>query len=404
MKTPPIENAPPGDDFYTPPPLLPGDTHGAPIYQRRLDNPTAELACGDNWLVLYRSEDVHGKAIATSGIIALPRTEPPPGGFPVVTWAHGTVGVAHLCAPSRDTNASGAHTVNALPQRMLNHLLGRGWAVAMTDYEGLGTTDRTHPFLLGKSEAHGVLDIVRTARALFGKAISDRFAIVGHSQGGQAALFAAHVAHNWTPELRLAGVCAIAPANHPLEQVHAGAVYKGYTPGLAFTPLFLCGAIGGDPSIRPEKVLAPDVYVKRWPHVTERCRAGLSEEDSWGGIRGVEQFTPDYPSSKNEHQARFDVQLAAMNPDVSLTVPVRIAQAADDDRVQAKPEAYPGTDRLVKELNATNPRNHVEYVRYPEGVVKPDALLGVHFGTINHDAPALMDWLTARFDQLVQSR
>jgi len=75
---------------YIPPLLLPGGTHGDPVYQRRLDNPTAELACGNNWLVMYRSEDVHGNPIATSGVIALPRAAPPPGGFPVITWAHGT--------------------------------------------------------------------------------------------------------------------------------------------------------------------------------------------------------------------------------------------------------------------------------------------------------------------------
>jgi len=343
---------------------------------------------------------VHGEPIATSGIIALPFADPPPGGFPVITWAHGTVGVAHLCAPSRDTLASGAHPMNAVPQRMLNYFLKNGWAVAMTDYEGLGTTDRRHPYLLGKSEAYGALDIVRAARALFGDAISDRFAIVGHSQGGQAALFTAHHAPAWTPELRLAGVCAMAPANHPLQQVHAGAGYDGYTPGLAFTALFLCGAIGGDPSILPEEVLAPDVYRDRWPHVTERCRAGLSDKDSWGGIRGIEQFMPGYPLRTNQHQARFDAQLAAMNPDLSLTVPVRIAQAADDDRVQADPAPLPGTDRLVEELNATNPGNQVEYVRYPGNVVKPDALLGVHFGTINHDTPATIAWLTAMFGKL----
>lgn len=75
-------------------------------------------------------------------------------------------------------------------------------------------------------------------------------------------------------------------------------------------------------------------------------------------------------------------------------------RARPSDRVWAAPEGLPGTDRLVKELNATNPGNHVEYVRYPEGVVKPDALLGVHFGTINHDTPAMIAWLTAMLDRV----
>lgn len=52
---------------------------------------------GDNWLVLYWSQDAHGNAVATSGIIVVSRTEPPVGGFPGISWAHGTVGVADLC-------------------------------------------------------------------------------------------------------------------------------------------------------------------------------------------------------------------------------------------------------------------------------------------------------------------
>ena len=153
-----------GDAFYTPPDLPVDGEHGDPIYQRPLDNPTAVLTDGDNWLVLYQSQDVSGNPIATSGIIALPATPPPSGGYPVVSWAHGTVGVASLCAPSRDQPSSQAHPMNAYPQTLLNALLRQGYAVTMTDYEGLGTTDRTHPYLLGASEAHGVLDIVRNAR------------------------------------------------------------------------------------------------------------------------------------------------------------------------------------------------------------------------------------------------
>src|SRR4051794_12835550 len=60
--------APRGDAFYTPPRALPGCTHGDLIYSRRLDNPTAALVDGHNWLVMYRSEDVRGNPVATTGI------------------------------------------------------------------------------------------------------------------------------------------------------------------------------------------------------------------------------------------------------------------------------------------------------------------------------------------------
>jgi pimeloyl-ACP methyl ester carboxylesterase len=288
--------------------------------------------------------------------------------------------------------------MNVYPQALLNQFLRRGWAVAMTDYEGLGTTDRTHPYLLGESEARGVLDIVRAARHVFGRRISNRFAIVGHSQGGQAALFAAHHAAAWTPELRLAGVAAIAPANHVLGLVQAGAGLTAKLPGFAFTPLFLSGAIAADPGISPADVLSDKAYRDDWPQVEQRCRAGLSESDSWGGLQGNEQFKPGYLNAPNDDQQRFNQQLRDMNPNVTLTVPVRITQAADDERVYANPAPLLGTDALVAELDQTNGvgGNAVMYQRYAAGVVPPDPGLGIHFGTINHDTPALVGWLSQR--------
>jgi Secretory lipase len=394
----PADNAPAGDAFYTPPLPLPAGQPGDPVYQRPLDNPTAVLTEGSNWLVLYQSQDVHGNPIATSGIIALPQTAPPAGGYPVISWAHGTVGVADLCAPSRDQPDSLAHPMNAYPQTLLNTLLRNGYAVAMTDYEGLGTTDRIHPYLLGASEAHAVLDIVRAARQLFGSRLSDQVAIVGHSQGGQAALFAGSYAPSWAPELNLTGVAAFAPANHNLPLLQAGAAQAGTNPGYAFTPLFLCGAIAADPQIDPGRVLSGQAFSTYWPQVQQRCRAGLSLPDSWGGLAGTAQFADGYLTTPNQDQQRFNNQVTAMNPAVTIAAPVRVTQAADDERVYANPAPYPGTDTLITELTTANPApGAITYQRYPAGTVPPDPVLGIHFATINYDTPALITWLAACF-------
>ncbi|MEV6428173.1 alpha/beta fold hydrolase [Nocardia sp. NPDC051463] len=409
--------APEGDAFYDPPADLSDGAVGDAIYVRPLDNPEAELTHGRNWLVLYRSESVHGEVIATSGIVALPHERPlDDAGYPLVTWAHGTVGVCHMCAPSRDYVGSDAHLMNKYPQRLLNHFLDRGWAVAMTDYEGLGVTGRQHPYLLGESEAYGVLDIVETTRRLFPRVISEKFAIVGHSQGGQAALFSAH--HATGRVEGLVGVAAVAPANHPKAIVRAGAlVPTNGDGGFAFTPLFLSGAIGGDNTIDVDQVLsnkARDV----WPHVLTKCRAGLSDEKSWGGLLGTEQFRrtppgsliPTYPGNPNPEQAKFDNQLALMNPSVEIRVPIRISQSADDTRVKAETTevqlpgftiTVPGVDVLVEELEAENPTNKPLYVRYkPDEVEIPDpdpGDLGAHFATLDHDRDELADWVADRF-------
>ncbi|MDK1473483.1 lipase family protein [Streptomyces sp. 549] len=391
----PPENAPAGDAFYTPPAPLPGGACGDPIHQRRLDNPAAALTDGVNWLVLYRSQDLHGRPLATSGIVALPRMSPPPGGFPVVSWAHGTVGVADLCAPSRNDLRSRAHAANASPHTLLNAFLRQGWAVVMSDYEHLGTTGGRHPYMLGASHAAAVLDIVRTARHLFPEQVSHRFALVGHAQGGQGVLFAAHHAPAW-PDLDLRAVAAVAPANHLLDQVRATARLPARgAGGPALTPLLLSGAMGGDPAIRPHRVLSAAAYAL-WPHVDRRCPAGLGEPDSWGRLRGTDQFKGDYPAQPTEDQQRFEAQLDAMNPNVTVSVPARISQAADDLLVRADPPApQRGTDTLVEELRLTNKDSghSVEYRRYAAGEVPQDEPLGVHFSTLTHDTPHLLGWL-----------
>src|SRR5699024_1681132 len=85
----------------------------------------------------------------------------------------------------------------------------------------------THEFLVGQSEGRSVLDMVRAARHLDGR-ISKHVDIVGHSQGGQAALFAASLAPKWTPELKVRGTVAFAPVSHLDTQ--AGAVRAITTP------------------------------------------------------------------------------------------------------------------------------------------------------------------------------
>jgi hypothetical protein len=115
----------------------------------------------------------------------------------------------------------------------------------------------------------------------------------------------------------------------------------------------------------------------------------------WGGLLGIEQFKPGYLTAPNDDQQRFNQELRDMNPNVTLTAPVRISQAADDERVYANPAPLPGTDALVNELNDTNRAgaNTMTYQRYAAGVVVPDPVLGIHFATIEHDAEALVGWL-----------
>jgi pimeloyl-ACP methyl ester carboxylesterase len=156
------------------------------------------------WRVLYRSTSFDGKPILVSGVVIVPQGAPPPGGRPIVAWAHPTSGIVPHCAPSL--------AIFIFQQiQGLRPLVERGYVVAATDYPGLGTPG-PHPYLVGVSEARAVIDSVRVARNMPGAGGGSRFIVWGHSQGGQAALFTGIIAKSYAPELTLLGVAAAAPA------------------------------------------------------------------------------------------------------------------------------------------------------------------------------------------------
>ncbi len=154
--------------------------------------------------ILYRSAGPNGEPIAVSGIVIRPEGPTPPQGRDVVAWAHATTGVMRSCAPSLHGDGFGE-----IPG--LGELLAHGYAVVATDYPGLGTAG-PHPYLIGESEGRAVLDSVRAARGIGDVGAGNRFVVWGHSQGGQAALFAGELARRYAPDLRLLGVAAAAPA------------------------------------------------------------------------------------------------------------------------------------------------------------------------------------------------
>ena len=193
----PTQAAPVLPAFYTPPSPLPAGTPGEVI---RTEAVSVSGLHGSLLRVMYHSRSIKGADIAVTGYIAIPSTPPPAGGYPVVSWAHGTTGIADECAPSLDGNDATS----------FNALLDEGWLVVATDYEGLGTPGR-HPYIVGDSEARGVIDIVRAARNVPAAHASTDYVVWGHSQGGHAAMFSLHIADSWAPELHLKGVVAGAP-------------------------------------------------------------------------------------------------------------------------------------------------------------------------------------------------
>jgi pimeloyl-ACP methyl ester carboxylesterase len=151
--------------------------------------------------VMYVSTAVRGEPVAVTGVIAVPNMLPPSGGFGVVSWAHGTNGMADKCAPSLNASSS-------IP--LANTLLDQGWIVTATDYQGEGTPG-LHPYIAGIAAGRDTIDIVRAARQIPAAHAGTNYVVWGHSQGGHTAMFALNIARTYAPELQLRGVVAGAP-------------------------------------------------------------------------------------------------------------------------------------------------------------------------------------------------
>ncbi len=259
-KTAKPRRGPTGVAFYTPPSPIPGKRHGDLIWSR-------------GKLVLYRSTSIAGAPIAVSGTVALPTGKPPKGGWPVITWAHGTTGIADQCAPSRLSVAA----TSPLQARWLK----AGYAVVNTDYEGLGTAG-VHPYLIGNSEGRGVLDIVRAAQQLYPGRLSNKVAIAGHSQGGQSALFAAALAPTWTPELKVQATVAFAPVSH-LEDQTGLLASTNITSLSGLVAMIIRGDDVADPSANISSLLTPQAAAL-YPQTLTKCLGDLDKPDSFGSL------------------------------------------------------------------------------------------------------------------------
>ena len=205
---------PPRPAFYETPASLPS-ANGALIRSEAmtflLDPLDATSLVRNAKRVLYKSTNRAGRAIAVSGTVLVPNA---PwigvGSRPVIGYAPGTQGMADRCAPSRQFSEGIEYEGIGI-----EGLLLRGYAVAMPDYEGLGTVG-VHTYMDRVSQGRATLDVVRAAQRLSGTGLSSTspVGLMGYSQGGGAAASAVELASTYAPELRLKGaVVGAVPAD-----------------------------------------------------------------------------------------------------------------------------------------------------------------------------------------------
>ncbi|RDI23523.1 lipase family protein [Pseudacidovorax intermedius] len=194
-----------GDQTLSPFYAWTGDLPARPGVMLRMEpQPTQpELtAAGLQQRILYSSTDARWRSgvIPVSGTLYLPQGTPPAGGWPLVAWGHGTLGVADSCAPSWTGHRPRDATY-------LNRWLQQGFAVVATDYQGLGGPG-PHPYLFWEAEGRSILDSARAALSAYPGRIANEVVITGQSQGSASSIGASRIAPEYAPELKLRATIA----------------------------------------------------------------------------------------------------------------------------------------------------------------------------------------------------
>lgn len=160
----------------------------------------------------YTSRDLDGSIVPVTAFVAFPQANfrQSDGRFPLVAWAHGTIGLFPGCAQSNGPKLYDYGTWQPLVQH--------GCAVVATDYAGLGNNYTSHKYGSHLAHINDIYYSVQAVRKVFGYALTDEWMSVGHSQGGGAVwkLAESHFVRNDTKYL---GTVALAPSTYAIDML-----------------------------------------------------------------------------------------------------------------------------------------------------------------------------------------
>ncbi len=371
-----VSEGPAGMAFYVPPSPLPNAEHGAAIWARDAAADVSLPSAARNLLVLYQSRRLDGAPIAVSGTLSVPRGAPPAGGWPLITWTHGTTGLSPACAPSLDTPDSTEHYYLGPSRSRLDQFVRQGYAVVFSDFQGLGVTGGDiHPFLQGEAEARGALDIMRAARQI-DPGVGARYVVMGHSEGGQADLFTARFGPSYAPDLTLLGNVAFAPASDMGGRIQGLTTASQPSGALIYAMYFLQSVASNHPGIDLGRILSPQALA-HLAQTRQECVSPTLSKGYWATAVPKDQFLPGADLSAV-------LKLAAANDPGGLRIaaPTFIMQGGAD--VTVPPST---TDAVARKLCANG--NELLYRLFPtadhESIVEQG----------NDDAVA---WVRERFE------
>ncbi len=301
---------------------------------------------------MYTSTTVRDATVAVTGVVVVPNTDAPPGGFPVVSWAHGTNGMADECAPSLEPQG-------AAP--LANMLVDKGWLITATDYEGEGTPG-LHPYIAGENAARNTIDIVRAARQLPDAPASENYVVWGHSQGGHTAMFALKIAPTYAPELHAKGVVAGAPPSQ-FALVYAYLKTSPFKHYLLMAAGGLNAAYGDDAPL--DEVLTPE-GVAMVPELENGCSGDIAAKFAAVDVDTVTKGDPfAAPAWKKILMENDPQNFATASP-----LPLLIIQGGNDEQIPvvsteilAKHLCEIDQNLAALDLSGTDPRGRHRAVR-----------------------------------------
>jgi hypothetical protein len=246
--------------FYTPPSPLPYGEPGEIIrwrkmgFQQSITKPPQGTV---GYLVMYHSRSALNQDIAVVGYLLVPIAyNLPPGATtrPLIGYGNEAMGLGDNCAQSSILERGNSGEV-----ALYTEMLKRGYAVAASDYEGLGTP-AIHTFGVALSAAHSTLDMIRAARNLAdvtdtGVPKDGTVGLLGYSQGGAAVTSAEEQQPTYAPDVPLTAVAAGGAPTDP-------ALFSAWNNGHVFSAVNLAASMGYDAAY-PELHLYDDFFNDR---------------------------------------------------------------------------------------------------------------------------------------------
>jgi dienelactone hydrolase len=352
------------DSFYDPPSEIPGPgtlLRSEPLKNRQI--PEGAQA----WRFLYATTFADGSP-ATAVATVLAPAKPASGPRPVVMWLHGTYGLSQKCMPSLYSQPFAA-----IPA--LHLVLEAGWVLVVTDYATAGRADSPHEYLIGEGEARSGLDSVRAARQLKQLTLDrDRTVAWGFSQGGGSALWTGIVGPRYAPDVKLAGVVAIAPGTDTAKIVTTvdpkiAAIISWYL-AASYSSFY--------PDVKLEESIDARA-IESVRRVATLCTLDLTPIFDEIGKFGAKPPLPELTKGALGQRVKEN------NPTAPIAAPLLVAQGLSDDIIQPSV-----TDSYVQGRCAAG--QTLDYWLFPAGIHQPS----INLTDLALDQP-LAEWTRDRF-------